>query len=51
MSKKMKKVVLALAFVSCFAFLSPNTAGANANQIDPKPALKTFSAGGYTFDR
>ncbi len=51
MSKKMKKVVLALALVSSFAFLTLNPTDANANQIDPKPALKPFSIGGFTLDR
>ncbi len=48
MFKKMKKVVLALALVSCFA-ISLNPTDANANQIDPKPALGTSSTS-YTFD-
>jgi len=53
MAKKFKKVVLALALVTGFAFLNASPTGAIANEIDPGPILKTSSIGigGFTLDR
>lgn len=54
MSKKMKKVVLALALVCGFAaFYNASPTEASVNEIEPKPALKPMSIGigGFTLDR
>ena len=50
MAKKMKKLVLTLALVSGFTFLSASPSDASSREIDPGPIVKPMSVGGYTLD-
>ncbi|CAM5209257.1 putative protein OS=Ureibacillus acetophenoni OX=614649 GN=SAMN05877842_11548 PE=4 SV=1 [Ureibacillus acetophenoni] len=53
MSKKFKKVVLALALISGFAVFTASPSEASIYEMDPGPALKPASIGigGFTLDR